>query len=358
MILKQYPTMPRKRNKENSGTPTGWQWYHGAWRYQVPRGQEKQWDGQKKFTLGKNLNEAYSTWSKRLGNTQRVATVGDLLQRYYREVSRDKPPQSLKSDTRSYKELTKAFHDVRIEDLTPQDIYKYIDKRSAKIAARREKSMLSHAYTKAVEWGCIAKHPFKGEVRLKGEKARTRYIDDTEISQIMAMKPRRKKDIISVIQAYINFKNITALRQGDILKLKVTAFTDEGIPTPIGKAQNKNKHVVITWTPALREAVEVAKAARPVHISPYLFCNRRGQSYWNEEKGSASGWQTIWQRFKLRVEQETGIPRDSYTEHDLRAKSGSDAETKERASELLTHDSVATTVRAYRRKPERIRPLK
>ena len=60
----------------------------------------------------------------------------------------------------------------------PKLIYQYVDKRDYKIAAHREIEVLSHAYTKAVEWGLIDRHPFKGEVRLKGGKPRDRYVED------------------------------------------------------------------------------------------------------------------------------------------------------------------------------------
>lgn len=346
--------MPRVRNPENKGFPNRWRLTHGAIYYQVPKGMEKFWDGKKSFRLGKTLADAYTEWAKRFGNTQNVVTVGDLLQRYFQEVSSKKPPQSLKSDRRSYNELTKAFHDVRLEDITPQDIYKYIDKRTAKIAARREKSMLSHAYTKAVEWGYITKHPFKGEVRLKGEKARTRYIEDWEIAEIMQMTPHRKGDIVDVIKAYINFKILSGLRQGDILRLKVGHASQDGIFITAGKT---GKTGVMEWTPALREAWEKCLEVRPFDIAPNLFCNRRGKSYMSENTGTASGWQSVWQRFMERVLTETKV-KERFTEHDLRAKAGSDSATKERAQELLMHDSVATTIRAYRRKPVRIRPLK
>jgi hypothetical protein len=33
------------------------------------------------------------------------------------------------------------------------------------------------------------------------------------------------------------------------------------------------------WTPEMREAVEAVKAARSVHIAPYLFCTRKGEGY-------------------------------------------------------------------------------
>jgi hypothetical protein len=42
-------------------------------------------------------------------------------------------------------------------------VYQYVDRSSAKTAAKREVEILSHALTKAVEWGYIDRHPFKGE---------------------------------------------------------------------------------------------------------------------------------------------------------------------------------------------------
>lgn len=340
--------MPKPRNPENRGFPARWQATHGAIYYQVPPGLEKYWDGKKKFRLGTTRAQAYREWSKRVERTDDVVNVGDLLQRYLIEVTSEKPPESRKGDVRAHKMLLLAFHDVLLEDITPQEIYKYLDKRSAKIAARREKSMLSHAFTKAVEWGYIKKHPFKGELRLKGEVARTRYVEDWEIAEIMKMKPRRKGDVIEIVQKYIAIKNELGLRQSDMLLLDITSFTDEGIPV---KTSKTGKSVVFTWYPRLTELVDQAKKSRPVDISRYLFCTRRGRAY------TPDGWRSIWQRFMERVLTETKV-KERFTEHDLRAKAGSDAPTKERASELLTHDSVATTVRAYRRKPERIRPVK
>jgi integrase len=45
-----------------------------------------------------------------------------------------------------------------------------------------------------------------------------------------------------------------------------------------------------------------------------------------------------------------------FTEHDLRAKCASDAETLERARQLLGHAEAQITERVYRRKPDIIRP--
>nr|VFJ93571.1 MAG: hypothetical protein BECKLFY1418A_GA0070994_103240 [Candidatus Kentron sp. LFY]VFK21002.1 MAG: hypothetical protein BECKLFY1418C_GA0070996_10833 [Candidatus Kentron sp. LFY] len=67
--------------------------------------------------------------------------------------------------------------------------------------------------------------------------------------------------------------------------------------------------------------------------------------------GSAS-WPEI-----NKVLAETKVD-NRFTEHDLRAKCASDAETLEHARALLTHADPRTTQRVYRRKPERVQPGK
>jgi integrase len=104
--------------------------------------------------------------------------------------------------------------------------------------------------------------------------------------------------------------------------------------------------------PERLDAVKVALAVRPA-LSPFLFCNRRGEGYFNEKTGLCNGWDSIWQRFMERVLAETKVTA-RFTEHDLRAKVGSDAGSLERARALLQHADVRTTDRVYRRKPERV----
>ena len=61
----------------------------------------------------------------------------------------------------------------------------------------------------------------------------------------------------------------------------------------------------------------------------------------------------MWQNFMGRVMAETKVT-ERFTEHDLRAKVGSDAESLEHASKLLAHVDSRMTERAYRRRPDRV----
>jgi integrase len=58
-----------------------------------------------------------------------------------------------------------------------------------------------------------------------------------------------------------------------------------------------------------------------------------------------------------RVLRETKV-KERFTEHDLRAKASSDADSDEFAQKLLTHSNIEITKRVYRRKAEKIVPLR
>jgi integrase len=350
--------MPQKRNPENKGFPPRWRVLHGAIFYRVPKGLEAQWDGKKLFRLGKTPGEAYRTWADRTERQVESKTISQLLDRYTLEVIPTKEPGTQRNNIFEMKQLRVVFGDMALADLEPKDVYAFVDKRTAKVTARREVALLSHAFTKAVEWGYISRHPFKGEVRLKGERSRKRYVEDWEIDESMALEPFRKAGSVLVIQAYMLIKLLIGQRQNDMLMIKLTELKDDGIHiTPSKTSNTTGVKLIIKWSDALRAAVKLALEARPVDISPWLFCNESGQCYYNPNTGLAPGWRSMWTRFMDRVIDETKVT-ERFTDKDLRAKAGSEAKSLELAQKLLGHSSSAITGRVYRRKPEVVEPTK
>ncbi len=351
--------MPRPRNKENQGLPKRWQAKHGAYYYQVPPGLEHLWENKKLFRLGSSLAEAYKAWASRLADTVKVRTIDELLDRYSLEVVPDKAKSSQESNVVFIKALKKVFGEMALTDIKPRHIYAYVDKRKAKVSALREVEIIRHAYTKAVEWGYLDTHPFKNEVRLEHAAPRDRFVEDWEIAEVLSLESKRKKGSVNMIKAYIKLKLLTGLRRGDLLRLRLSDIKSDGIHVQPRKTRHSTgKRAIFAWAGDNGEdngrqaVIEEAKAARPC-ISPYLFCNRDGECYINEDEES-HGWDSMWQRFIDRVLKETKV-KERFTEHDLRAKAGSEAPSLERAQQLLTHASSATTKRIYRRKPEIIR---
>lgn len=365
--------MPKSRNLKNQGLPPRWTFQHGAYYYQVPRGQESNWDNKKFFRLGNTLSHAYKVWAERMmEHSEKPSLIGDMLDRYALEIIPKKASATQNRELRDIKMLKLVFNKMPINKFEPSHAYEYVDKRSKQTitmvgkrqvkhggpsAARHELGTLSHAFTHAIRWGCIKRHPFKGQLELECLPPRTRYIEDWEIIEALSLKSKRKKGSVLAIQAYIRIKLLTGLSKSDMLRLNPSVqFKDDGIYTIRHKTARKvGKPTIYEWTQELRSAVQDALAARPVNIAPFLFCNKYGQGYIDEETGEASGWDSMWQRFMERVLTETKVT-ESFTEHDLRAKCASDADSLEHARALLSHVDTRTTNRIYRRKAERVRP--
>lgn len=368
--------MPKPRSKQHQGLPARWRHQHGAYYYSVPPGLEAMWDGRKLFRLGKTLHEASRTWEERMNQAgqqgdHHVKTVGDLLDRYAREVIPTKAPASQVSNRNQMRKVREVFGSMPLAPFKPQLIFRFVDARSkkkldpesgrmrgGKITAHREVELLSHAFTKAVEWGYIDRHPFKGEVRLQGEPPRTRYVEDWEIVEALKLDSRRKKGSVLMIQAYLRLKLLTGLAQGDLLRLQPDEhFKEDGIHNVRHKIAKKvGKVTIYQWSDELKLAVKMALEARPKKDSKFLFCTRTGEGYIDETFGRSSAWKSMWQRFMARVLTETKVT-ESFTEHDLRAKVGSDAETLEHAQALLAHTDPSTTKLIYRRRSEVVKPL-
>lgn len=357
---------PRKRSPENKGLPKRWQFTHGAYYYRVPPGQESQWDGKKRYRLGSTLPEAYRTWAERLSHLANdIRILDQAFDRYLLEVVPGKAPKTQEDNVRAIKRLRLVFGHMLPEDIEPQHIYMYVDKRIVRVdgvaknrtAAHREIEVLSHVLTKCVMWGRIKRHPFKGEVELEGEPPRTRYVEDWEVHEALSLPSKRKRGSVRAVQVYIVVKLFTGMARSDLLRLQPAKhFKEDGIHVQRHKTASKTgKRTIYEWTPELREAVDAALAARPVDISPFLFCTREGKGYINEQTGKANGWDSIWQRFMDRVLKETKVV-ERFTEHDLRTKVGSDADSEEHARALLAHVDARTTRRVYRVKPERVKP--
>lgn len=330
------------------------------------------WDGKKMFRLGDKINEAYTVWADRLGSVEDAKTIGQLLDRYALQVIPTKSAASQTSNRNQMLHLRAVFAGMPLLPFAPKLVYQYVDKRSikkkdpetgkitgGKIAAHREMELLSHAYTKAVEWGYIDCHPFKSEVRLEGEAPRDRYVEDWEVLEVLSLPAVRKEGSVLLCQAYVRIKLLTGMAQGDLLRLRTDEhIKEDGIHIQRHKTRNSTgKRTIYEWSPELRASVDMALQARPVASSVYLFCNRDGAGYVDEVLGRASGWKSMWQRFMKRVLTETKITT-SFTEHDLRAKVASDAKSLEQARALLAHADSRTTDKIYRRKAERVSTTK
>ena len=371
--------MSRRRNPKNVGLPPRSRWLNGKIRYQVPPGQEANWDGRKQFTLGKTLIEAFATYVSRAKLTDekdtKVAFISQLLDKYaINVIAATKSPRTRENKSRALPLLKRRFGHMRLVEFKPKHAYQYVVKRLNKrtgepavTAAHRELEVLSHAFTWAVMWGDIDAHPIEEELRFEGDlapKARDRYIENWELREALSLRPFRKKGSVRMCQAYIRIKLRTGLRQTDLLQLRTADFGEVGINVTASKTANSTRvKQTFTWLDeegrdtGLRAAVDEALAARPIDIGPWLFCTDEGDCYFDADAGRASSFESVWQRFMDRVLKETEL-KERFAERDIRAKVGSDLDTIEQAQRLLGHADSRVTKKHYRRKAQIVRPAK
>ena len=131
------------------------------------------------------------------------------------------------------------------------------------------------------------------------------------------------------------------MRESEIRLLRRSDLTDEGIHLLRSKTGAQS---LITWTPALRQAIDAAFASVK-HASVWVFPSRSGGPYTDD------GFRTIWHRLRRSAKVEGLQFRD------LRRSAASDAESLEAARALLGHASSAITRRVYF-VTERVKPVR
>jgi len=289
--------------------------------------------------LGKTESEMYAALSKIKDIDSGKGTMLEQFERYENEIIPTKAPRTQQDNKSEIKNLKKAFGKMLPENIKPKHIYAYMDARgqTSKTRANREKSLLSVVFSNMVRWGIVEYNPCK-QVKNFTEKPRDRYVEDWEYQAVLSLAS-------AVMHAAMEIAVITGMRQGDIIKLKYSDLTDEGIRL----TQNKTgKKQIFQWTDDLRAAIKKSREQkRHAESVINIIANERGQAY------TSNGFKSNWQRLMNKAI-ETGAIKNRFTFHDLRAKAGSDANGN--AQELLGHANAATTRKVYERKPAKVKP--
>jgi len=130
-------------------------------------------------------------------------------------------------------------------------VFKYRDLRGkdGKTAANRVLEVLSHAFSKAIEWGLCEHHPMKGKVRKFSTPPRTRYIEDWELNEAL-------KVASPFLTGYIHLKLLTGMRRGDMLSIKLSDLKEDGLHVTPRKTQGTTgEKIIIEWSRQLRQVI-------------------------------------------------------------------------------------------------------
>jgi integrase len=353
------------RTKQNQSLPKYWRFKNGSYFYRVPKHLRHLHDGKTEISLGQSLSAAYRRFADMHEVEDDITRMSDLFDRYRLEVVPEHNIRVQDLKNRCLARLREAMGDNLVSIVTPQFIYKYRDhigRTRSKKLANQDLEVLSHCFTKAIEWGAIADHPMTNKKVVKFSlPKRERYVEDWELQEWA-------KVANPFLVVYVVLKGVTGLRQQDLLTIRKQDITDTELISTNLKTGKKLRFPLTDedGNPStVRKALDIVEAyyskenasrAIPL-VSPWLFHNRKGHGYYDMEKRQASGFKSIWQRSMNKALMVTAL-EERFTEHDLRAKVGSDVATDVEAQALLAHASTAITMKHYRRNGAVVTPAK
>jgi integrase len=192
--------------------------------------------------------------------------------------------------------------------------------------ANRVLSVLRQVFVYAVRKKIVRRNPCTGIDRLPEEK-RKRLLSDEEWHAIHAKASPR-------LRVVMELQHLTGQRIGDVLKIRRSQLTDEGI---VFEQQKTGARLTVRWSADLRATVERAKALGGGPTTLTLLRNRNGK---------APGYRTVHQEWVAACA-AAGV--DDAKPNDGRAKSATATKRQgKNAQALLGHTSPAMTARYLR----------
>lgn len=347
---------PRKRTtKENKPLPQRWEWHGGKISYQIPpalAGHPAFGGRRRRITLGASLVEAHRRWAEiqaHFDTPVKSGRIPDIAVAYQQQ---ELPTLAAKTQTdyrAALARLTGAFQEFTIHQIEPSHCYAYVDDKLDKVRqARYDIRVLSAVLSWCVMKGWMAANPLVGQLRFKHKRynppRRRHYIPDEDLIIFLSVLPRKW-------QLYVLLKLKTGQSQQTLLTTTPRHITAAGIDFERSKT---GASIPMEWDDELHAIVtEIRRLPREVN-SFYLFANRWGGCYYDMEKGTASGFQTMWKRWQDKA-MAAGMS-SRFTEHQLRHKAASDNPLAA-ASAALGHADEQITKAIYQVQQKRVKPL-
>jgi len=309
--------------------------------------------------LGTDLDVAKIEWAKldRKSIPKINRLLGDVFNRYERDVIPGKMPRTQKDNLLSLRQLRAAFDDAPIDAITPQIIAQYRDKRSGKVRANREISLLSHIYNMAREWGITERENPAAGVRKNKERPRDFYAGAEIWNAVYDRAASELRDAMDL--AYL-----TGQRPADILSMRAADCDDEYLQVAQGKTSKKLRIELrsgeqVNHLGLLIERLLAQRKERGVR-SPYLITTQDGRAVtasmlrlrFDDARKAAVG---------LALSGEDKILAEQIRQfqfRDIRPKAASEIGDLGHASRLLGHTDKRITETVYRRIGEIVKPTK
>lgn len=339
--------------------------------------------GKKSAPLGADKSEMRKQWVKLFvtevpPDDAASGTVGELVERYERDVLPDLDAKTKTEQTRYCRNI-KAYFGARryakseaeastgpfvrsmdvtryLRDEAKRKVYSKDGKRliseGRTVAANKEIKCLSRIFRLAkTEWGYTEYNPCL-QIEYNPESPRSDYQTDEAFMRVYGKAS-------PVLQCMMDLAQMHGARRGMLMKATLASQTTEGLLLPLNKKKKTEiqRYQIIEWDDNLRAVIARALELRAkvrggqkdvldAATAP-LFLTRRGKAY------TPNSFNAMWQRARKAA----GFKKHEFHFHDIRAKSGSDSPSEADAQNRLGHTDARTTRAVYRRKPSRVIPL-
>jgi integrase len=310
-------------------------------------------DGKRKeIPLGTDINAAKRKWAEL--DCMPAPDETGLMRWIFSEYAREEIPGKSPGTQRNYKAniamLDSVFGEMHIDSIEPGHVAQYRKLRSKKapVVANREIALLSAIFNFARDAGYTAKgNPCRG-VRKNKETPRDYYAEDDVLDAVRACACQEMRDALDL--AYL-----TGQRPADVLKMRWADIRDGALEIRQNKTAKRLRIAVEGALSALLSGIRSRAVAgmtivatangQPLtnHMRRSRFDAARAQA---AENAVAAGDMVLAARIR------------QFQMRDTRAKTATDTDTLEHASELLGHTDKAVTRKVYRRKGEAVGPLK
>lgn len=313
----------------------------------------------KEIPLGGDLDIAKAEWAK-LDCKPIPATnalLGRVFDRYEAEIIPGKKPRTQKDNLLSLTQLRKAFSDAPIDAVTSQVIAQYRDKRTAKVRANREISLLSHIYNIAREWGITTKENPATGVRKNKETPRDFYAGAAIWDAVYGAAAVELKDAMDL--AYF-----TAQRPADVLSMRETDIADSFLQVAQGKTSKKLRIRLgdggeSNGLGKLIERLIAQRRTRGVR-NPYLIVTEDGR------RVTASMLRLRFDDARKKASHQAAEAENTelanaikkFQFRDIRPKAASEIDDLDHAGRLLGHTDKRITETVYRRVGEIVKPTR
>lgn len=292
----------------------------------------------------------------------RPGTVGEIIDRYEREIVPTLEPKQRREATRYCRNMRAQFGARQYAKseaeaatgpfLRTMDVQRYLVGQSERpVAANREVKALARMFRLArTRWGYIEYNPCL-QVEYNTETPRSAYQSDDAFMALYRCAP-------PILQCMMDLAQMHGARRGMLLRATLACVTDEGLLLPLNKRRKGEvqRYQVIRWTDDLRLVVDRALELRghvrgggkvtDAHTAP-LFLARSGKAF------SESAFNSMWARVRAKAK----VPAHAFHFHDIRAKAATDSPTIADAQDRLGHVDQRTTRTTYIRKPVPVIPL-